>query len=872
VQRVTESDNRTARPAARDRGRRWGLVFRPGVLLAGLILAYTIFFSAYTLQRHAAFRTFAADLSYIDQPMWNTLHGRFLERTLDDRQVSRVAEHLEPIIVPLALVYLLWNDVQAILILQTVALALGGLPVYWIARRALGGDRRAEWLALVFALVYLMFPALQAANVADFHADPFIVTPLLLAFWHASRRRYGPMWIWAGVAMLVKENLPALTFMLGGYVALAALRETANRQRALWHGLALMAVSLAWFYVATFVIVAPLARQVYGAPGPIYLAHRFTDLTGGLDDLARSLWETLRQPARLDYLAGLFSSVGWLALLGPEYLLLGLPVLAANTLSNFPGQFSGEQHYSAPLAPVFVIAAVYGARRLLWLGERLAAASAPAGAAQRDRPRASLHGGVIVLAVWLLTWSVSYHVQAGWTPLARDFEWPQRTSHHALLNRFMAQIPADAAVSATAALHPHLAHRTKIYVFPTIADADYVLLDVAGVTDMHPNDVRAQVERLLGAGEFGVEDAADGYILLSRRAAGIGRTQALPDAFYDFARAGGRQPAYRLDVQFGDRLRLLGYDLVDDPKWRLTRLRFYWQVAAVLPADATISVQVFTPTGEAADDTALRPMPALLWYPPAAWRPGEVVVAESVPWYLPREWAPMISVTMAGQPVAASASGSQGETGPEDLAYTTTERLGDGRLRLPIFARRGGRLSPADFENRLAPAAAAFESADWAIELGGHLLPERVAPGGRLAMRFFWQGRHGQTPQPAPRDYTLFLHLRNADGRTAAQGDAMPTWFVPRPTSQWQPAGDRPARGLWVGHAIALPADLPPGGYAVVIGWYFGASGARLAWVDEMGNVLGDEFVLGQVTVDPSAAPRPDVCCLMAPECCASLD
>ena len=62
----------------------------------------------------------------------------------------------------------------------------------------------------------------------------------------------------------------------------------------------------------------------------------------------------LREPDRLLYLAGLFASVGWLALLAPEFLLLGLPVLIANTFSNFPGQYSGEQHYSAPLAPVFV--------------------------------------------------------------------------------------------------------------------------------------------------------------------------------------------------------------------------------------------------------------------------------------------------------------------------------------------------------------------------------------------------------------------------------------------------------------------------------------------------------------------------------------
>ena len=95
----------------------------PTILLWLLILAYTIFFSVYSLQRHATFNTFAADLSYIDQPMWNTLQGRFLERTLDERQAPRVAEHFEPIIVAIALVFYVWDDVQAILIIQTAALA-----------------------------------------------------------------------------------------------------------------------------------------------------------------------------------------------------------------------------------------------------------------------------------------------------------------------------------------------------------------------------------------------------------------------------------------------------------------------------------------------------------------------------------------------------------------------------------------------------------------------------------------------------------------------------------------------------------------------------------------------------------------------------
>jgi len=214
-------------------------VSKPTALLWLLILAYILFFTTYSLQRHATFNTFAADLSFIDQPMWNTLHERFLERTLGDRQVSRAAEHLEPIIIPIALVFYLWDDVRAILLVQTIALALGALPLYWIAREITS----REWLSLVFVFAYLMFPALQAANVADFHADPFVVTPLLFAFWYAMQGRYWVMWGWAILAMLVKENLPTLTFMLGLYLFFSGksgereiggagnrgIRETGNR-------------------------------------------------------------------------------------------------------------------------------------------------------------------------------------------------------------------------------------------------------------------------------------------------------------------------------------------------------------------------------------------------------------------------------------------------------------------------------------------------------------------------------------------------------------------------------------------------------------------------------------------------------------------
>ncbi len=69
-------------------------------------------------------------------------------------------------------------------------------------------------------------------------------------------------------------------------------------------------------------------------------------------------------------------------------------------------------------------------------------------------------------------------------------------------------------------------------------------------------------------------DAADGFILLAR-----GETnQVLPPDFLTFVRPDDPQPDIPAEVRFGPGLRLLGYDVVDDERWRLTRFRYYWQV------------------------------------------------------------------------------------------------------------------------------------------------------------------------------------------------------------------------------------------------------------------------------------------------------
>ena len=71
------------------------------------------------------------------------------------------------------------------------------------------------------------------------------------------------------------------------------------------------------------------------------------------------------------------------------------------------------------------------------------------------------------------------------------------------------------------------------------------------------------------------------------------------------------------------------------------------------------------------------------------------------------------------------------------------------------------------------------------------------------------------------RDYTLFIHLRQADGTLVATGDGPPLsgWY---PTSNWQ------RREIVVDERAFTMPDLAPGDYYIAVGWYDPDTGDRV--------------------------------------------
>ena len=91
----------------------------------GIIVLYVAFFGALTVQKHNAFQTTAFDLGNVDQAVWNTRHGRPFAMTNIEGLTNRLGTHVEPILLPISLLYFVQSDPRLLLLLQTIVIALG---------------------------------------------------------------------------------------------------------------------------------------------------------------------------------------------------------------------------------------------------------------------------------------------------------------------------------------------------------------------------------------------------------------------------------------------------------------------------------------------------------------------------------------------------------------------------------------------------------------------------------------------------------------------------------------------------------------------------------------------------------------------------
>ena len=415
--------------------------------------AYAAGFAALSVLRHRAYATGRYDLGNMVQTVWNTAHGHFLQMTSGDGvQISRLAAHFDPILAVFAPLWWIWPSPEMLLVVQAVAVALGALPVFWLGRKHLAGDRAG----LAFALVYLLYPAPEWLTLNEFHPVALACPLLLFAFWYLDEDRLLLFAVFAALAMTTKEEVGLVVAGLGIWYAL--------RRRARV-GTVIAGVGL---LVSALAIAVVIPHFNAGAESSFY--GRYDAIGGSAGGIVRTafthpwtLFEQAFQHRDLHYLLHLLVPLSFLFVLSPLVLVAFLPEAALNQLSATPTQTSIHFHYTAAAIAPLIAATVLGAAALT----------------RRFPGRAGVVVAVAVAVAMGANWKLG--AVPLWTavPGGEDFQahdW-HVTAHDRIATRAVALVPPGAVVSSTNVLGAHLSARRRILSLPKLGDATWVVAD-----------------------------------------------------------------------------------------------------------------------------------------------------------------------------------------------------------------------------------------------------------------------------------------------------------------------------------------------------------------------------------------------------------
>jgi uncharacterized membrane protein len=404
----------------------------PRVALFAAIGVWTFTLDRLATLRQNRFGTFGFDLGIYDQAIW--LLSRLKDPFITVRGLEAFGHHVNVILLFLAPFYRLGAGPKFILFVQVVAQASGACAVFLLAR-----DRvRDRWLATALGAVYLLHPTSQWLVWEFFHPDAVSIGPLLFAYWACRERRWGWFSLAAAIALCCKEDVALAFVVIGLLIAWRGDRRI---------GLGVSAGSLAWYVVATRVII-PWQNGI----GPFYdaffgtLGNSPVQIAGNVVRHPVTTWKLVTHHDRIVYVWHMAAPYAFAPLLSPSTLTIALPMLAVNLVTAYPYTRDAHFHYSALVLVGVTIATVEGVARLPTLNAKRALV------------------GVLVVSSFATT------IAWGPSPIGREYRngwWPLSSNPVYGVDRAaVAMIPKGAAVSASYDYVPHLAHRQRVYEFP----------------------------------------------------------------------------------------------------------------------------------------------------------------------------------------------------------------------------------------------------------------------------------------------------------------------------------------------------------------------------------------------------------------------
>jgi len=430
------------------------------------ITLYSTIFSYYTIFKHNTFNSYAWDLGVFNQALYTTLfHGKFLYYTADlylNPKGCYLAIHFSPIILLLTPIYALQPTAETLLIIKSSALALGALPLYFLAKKKLENDKAA----LMLAIIYLLYPGLQGANWFDFQPQVFIPLLTFTSLYFMEQKSWKLFFISLFLSLMISEHTTLMILAISIYqLATSNIKNLPNHIRGLRltretaSALAVVACLISWYaaeYVKGLFPINPDFLEKYKATSA-YRVLGFKE--GNLLTLLIYIFQNLDRattallydyPIKMLYVILLLGPLVFTPL-GDKSIIVTALLLSPFIISNYDAYYKIGSHY-----PLYLLTPIFMAA-LETLSKKFKASLTPI-------------MKLMMISSLIFMISVSPISPFSQPFIDRRLLWypgqPQMNENVKILHEIMEMIPRDSSVLTQNHLFPHLSSRINAYVIP----------------------------------------------------------------------------------------------------------------------------------------------------------------------------------------------------------------------------------------------------------------------------------------------------------------------------------------------------------------------------------------------------------------------
>ena len=216
---------------------------------AVLTVLFFLFVSVWTVSRIYCFRTPTYDFGIFSQMFYHMKESGLPMTTLErDGLMSHFMVHMSPIWYLLLPFYLLAPTPATLQVLQAAVMASAVIPLWRIGKdHGLSGVQR-----MLLCAVLLLYPAFSGGASYDIHENCFLMPLLLWLFHGIDRKNTCIITISALLTLTVKEDAAVYVAVVALWLIVrTVLRQQKENRKDLFIGVALLLMSLLWFFLAT---------------------------------------------------------------------------------------------------------------------------------------------------------------------------------------------------------------------------------------------------------------------------------------------------------------------------------------------------------------------------------------------------------------------------------------------------------------------------------------------------------------------------------------------------------------------------------------------------------------------------------------------